>query len=96
MVWGISAALREATEVDPRYGGWLNNDLADYYVAVNADIGDIEVGLIDKPDPLVNALGVKGLGEVAMSGVSGAVANAIFHATGKRLREMPFRIEDLL
>lgn len=96
VVWGISAALREATEVDPRYGGWLNNDLADYYVAVNADIGDIEVGLIDKPDPLVNALGVKGLGEVAMSGVSGAVANAIFHATGKRLREMPFRIEDLL
>ncbi len=96
VVWGISAALREATDADPRYGGWLNNDLSDYVVAVNADIGDIEVGMIDKPDPMMNALGVKGLGEVAMSGVSGAVANAIFHATGKRLREMPFRIEDLL
>jgi xanthine dehydrogenase YagR molybdenum-binding subunit len=96
VVWGISAALREASDTDPRYGGWLNNDLADYVVAVNADIGDIEVGMIDKPDPLMNALGVKGLGEVAMSGVSGAVANAIFHATGKRLREMPFRIENLL
>lgn len=96
VVWGISAALREATDADPRYGGWLNNDLADYVVAVNADIGEIEVGIIDKPDPLMNALGVKGLGEVAMSGVSGAVGNAIFHATGKRMREMPFRIESLL
>ena len=96
VVWGISAALREETEVDPRYGGWLNNDLADYVVAVNADIGDIDVGFVDEPDPLINALGVKGLGEVAMSGVSAAVANAVYHATGKRVREMPIRIEDLL
>lgn len=96
VVWGISAALREETEVDPRYGGWLNNDLADYVVAVNADIGDIEVGLIDRPDPLINALGAKGLGEVAMVGVAGAVANAVFHATGVRVRKMPMRIEDLL
>ena len=96
VIWGISAALREVTEVDPRYGGWLNNDLADYVVAVNADIGEIEVGFIDRPDPMLNALGAKGLGEVAMTGCAGAVANAIFHATGKRLREMPFRIEQLL
>jgi len=96
VVWGVSAALREETGVDPRYGGWLNNDLADYVVAVNADIGDIDVGFVDRPDPLVNEIGAKGLGEVAMTGVSGAVANAIFHATGKRLREMPFRIEALL
>lgn len=96
VIWGVSAALREATETDPRYGGWLNNDLAEYVVAVNADIGDIEVGLLDRPDPLLNAMGVKGLGEVAMVGVAGAVANAIFHATGVRLREMPFRIEHLL
>lgn len=96
VIWGISAALREETEVDPRYGGWLNNDLADYVVAVNADIGEIEVGLIDRPDTLINALGAKGLGEVAMVGVAGAVANAVFHATGVRVRKMPLRIEDLL
>jgi xanthine dehydrogenase YagR molybdenum-binding subunit len=74
----------------------LNNDLADYVVAVNADIGDIDVGVIDKPDLLANAMGVKGLGEVAMVGVSAAIANAIFHATGKRFRKLPIRIEDLL
>lgn len=96
VVWGISSALREETEVDPRYGGWLNNDLADYIVAANADIGDIDVGFVDQPDPLVNSLGVKGLGEVAMSGVSAAIANAVYHATGKRVRKMPIRIEDLL
>lgn len=96
VVWGISAALREETGVDARYGGWLNNDLADYVVAVNADIGDIDVGFVDRPDPLINGIGAKGLGEVAMTGASAAVANAIFHATARRLREMPFRIENLI
>jgi xanthine dehydrogenase YagR molybdenum-binding subunit len=96
VVWGIGHALREATEVDPRYGGYLNNDLADYVLAVNADIGEIEVGFIDEPDPLFNALGLKSLGEVAMVGAAAAVANAVFHATGKRLRELPIRIEHLL
>ncbi|TKD51614.1 xanthine dehydrogenase family protein molybdopterin-binding subunit [Sphingomonas baiyangensis] len=96
VVWAISACLREATEVDPRYGGWLNNDLADYVVAVNADIGEIDVAFVDQPDNMFNALGAKGLGEVAMTGCAAAVANAVYHATGKRLREMPFRIENLL
>jgi xanthine dehydrogenase YagR molybdenum-binding subunit len=96
VVWGIGAVLREATEIDPRYGGYLNNDLADYVVAVNADIGGIEVGFIDRPDPLANSAGLKGLGEVAMVGVSPAIANAVFHATGRRLRHMPIRVEDLL
>jgi xanthine dehydrogenase YagR molybdenum-binding subunit len=96
VVWAFSGALREGTEIDARYGGYLNNDLADYVVAVNADIGDIDVGFIDKPDPLANAMGLKGLGEVAMVGASAAIANAIFHATGKRLRELPIRIEHLL
>jgi xanthine dehydrogenase YagR molybdenum-binding subunit len=96
VVWGIGHALREATEVDPRYGGFLNNDLADYVVPVNADIGDIEVGFIDKPDPLFNDIGLKSLGEVSMTGAAPAVANAVFHATGKRLRELPIRIEHLL
>lgn len=96
VVWGIGSALREASEVDPRYGGWLNNDLADYVVPVNADIGEIEVAFIDRPDPVVNSIGSKGLGEVVMAGASAAVANAIYHATGRRIREMPIRIEHLL
>ncbi len=96
IVWALGAALREGSEVDPRYGGYLNNDLADYVVPVNADIGEIDVGFIDQPDPLANATGVKGLGEVAMAGASAAIANAIFHATGKRLRELPIRVEHLL
>ena len=96
VIWGIGHALREATEVDPRFGGYLNCDIADYVMAVNADIGEIDVGFIDRPDPLANALGAKGLGEVAMCGVSAAVANAVFHATGRRLRTLPIRIEDLL
>jgi xanthine dehydrogenase YagR molybdenum-binding subunit len=96
VVWAIGSALREETEVDPRFGGWHNNDLADYVVPVNADIGAIEVGFIDRPDPLLNAVGAKGLGEVAMVGAAGAIGNAIFHATGKRIRRMPIRIEHLL
>ncbi len=96
VVWGIGATLREASEVDSRFGGFLNTDLADYVVPVSADIGSIDVGLIDKPDPLLNSLGIKGLGEVAMTGVAPAIANAIFHATGRRLRDLPIRIEHLL
>ncbi|MBY5768328.1 xanthine dehydrogenase family protein molybdopterin-binding subunit [Rhizobium leguminosarum] len=96
VVWAFGAALREATEVDPRFGGFLNNDLVDYVVPVNADIGEIEVDFINEPDPVANSVGVKGLGEVAMVGASAAIVNAIFHATGKRLRKLPVRIEHLL
>jgi xanthine dehydrogenase YagR molybdenum-binding subunit len=96
VVWGIGATLREASEVDPRFGGFLNADLAEYVVPVNLDIGSIEVDFIDKPDPLFNSVGVKGLGEVAMVGVAPAIANAIHHATGRRLRDLPIRIEHLL
>ncbi|WP_159627644.1 xanthine dehydrogenase family protein molybdopterin-binding subunit [Massilia puerhi] len=96
VVWGIGAALREISEVDPRYGGFLNADLAEYVLPVHADIGHIEVGFIDRPDPLLNAAGVKGLGEVAMVGVAAAIANAVQHATGQRIRRLPIRIEDVL
>jgi xanthine dehydrogenase YagR molybdenum-binding subunit len=96
VVWGIGAALREVSEVDPRFGGFLNADLAEYVVPVNADIGDFEVDFVDEPDPLLNAMGVKGLGEVAMVGVAPAVVNAIHHATGRRLRRLPVRLEDVL
>jgi xanthine dehydrogenase YagR molybdenum-binding subunit len=96
VVWGIGAALREASEVDPRYGGFLNTDLADYVLPVNADIGEIDVEFIDRPDPLVNAMGIKGLGEVAMVGVAAAISNAVHHATGRRVRDLPIRVEHLL
>jgi len=96
VVWGIGAALHEASEVDPRYGGFLNTDLAEYLVPVNADIGCIEVEFIDKPDFKFNSAGVKGLGEVSMVGVAPAIANAVYHATGRRVRNLPIRIEHLL
>jgi xanthine dehydrogenase YagR molybdenum-binding subunit len=96
VVWGIGAALREASDVDPRYGGFLNADLAEYLVPVNADIGNIEVEFIDKPDFMFNSAGVKGLGEISMVGVAPAIANAVYHATGRRVRNLPIRIEDLL
>ncbi len=96
VVWGIGAALREVSDVDPRYGGFLNADLAEYVVPVAADIGRIEVDFIGEPDPRLNPQGVKGLGEIAMVGVAPAIANAVFHATGKRIRRLPIRIDDLM
>ncbi len=96
VVWGIGATLREASEVDPRFGGFLSASLEDYAVPVNADIGSIDVSLIDKPDLRLNSVGVKSLGEVSMVGVAPAIANAVFHATGRRLRRLPIRIEDVM
>ncbi|MGR6922007.1 xanthine dehydrogenase family protein molybdopterin-binding subunit [[Actinomadura] parvosata] len=96
VVWGIGAALSEHSEVDPRFGGFVNADLADYVIPVNADVGAIEVDFIGEPDLTLNPMGVKTLGEVALVGVAPAIANAVFHATGRRLRRLPIRIEDLL
>ena len=96
VVWGIGAALREEAEVDGRYGGFLNTDIAEYVIPVNADIGRNEVAFINEPDPRINYSGVKGLGEVVMTGVAAAIANAIWHATGRRLRDLPIRGEHLL
>lgn len=95
VVWALGGALREVSEVDPRFGGFLNADLADYVIPVNADIGEIEVGFVDEPDPKLNAAGVKGLGEVAMAGAAAAIANAIFNATGRRHRRLPIRLDDM-
>lgn len=96
VVWGFGAALREIGEIDPRFGRVVNNDLADYVLPVNADIGEIEVELLDEPDTNLNISGVKGIGEVAMVGAAAAIANAVYNATGKRIRHLPIRIEDIL
>ena len=96
IVWGIGGALREGAEIDARYGGTLNADIAEYIVPVNADIGDIDMEFIDEPDFKLNRSGVKGLGEVVAAGVAPAITNAIFHATGTRVRSLPVRVEDLV
>jgi xanthine dehydrogenase YagR molybdenum-binding subunit len=96
VVWGIGATLREESLVDVRYGGFLNSTMEEYPIPVNADVHRIDVDFVDRPDPLLNAVGVKGLGEVAMVGVSAAIGNAVFHATGTRFRRLPIRIEDVL
>jgi xanthine dehydrogenase YagR molybdenum-binding subunit len=96
VIWGIGATLREQSLVDARYGGFINSTMEEYPVAVNADIHQIDVDFIDEPDPLLNPAGVKALGEVAMTGVSAAIGNAVYHATGTRFRRLPIRIEDVL
>ena len=96
MIWGISAALHEATEIDGRSARYYNTDLAEYLIPVNADIGAIEVIMLPEQDTQVNDLGVKGIGELGNVGMNAAVANAVFHATGVRVRDLPVRIEKLL
>jgi xanthine dehydrogenase YagR molybdenum-binding subunit len=96
MIWGISAALLEETEIDPRSARYMNKNLADYLIPVNADIGAIEVIMIPEEDTVVNPLGIKGIGELGNVGMNAAVANAVYHATGLRVREIPIRLERLL
>jgi xanthine dehydrogenase YagR molybdenum-binding subunit len=95
LIWGMSSALLESTEIDPRAARIVNRDLQDYFVPVNADVQAVEVILIPELDDLVNPAGVKGLGELGNVGTNAAVANAIFHATGKRIRHLPIRLEQL-
>lgn len=80
----------------PRDGRPVNAHMADYLVPVNLDISDIDVVFVAEEDPHVNPLGVKGLGEISLVGMAPAIANAVFHATGKRVRTLPIRIEDVL
>ncbi len=95
-IFGIGAALMEATHRDAHFARYVNADLADYHIPVNADIPDMTVEFIDEHDPFINAMGVKGIGEISMVGVSAAVANAVFHATGKRVRDLPITPEKIL
>ncbi len=96
MIWGLSAALFEATELDKRTARYVNTNLADYLIPVNADIQTIDVILVPETDTWINPLGVKGLGELGNVGLNAAVANAVYHATGRRIRDLPIRLEKLL
>ncbi len=96
VVWGISMALHEDTVMDNNFGRFMNHNLAEYHVPVNADIKNIDVIFVEEHDDIVNPLGVKGLGEIGIVGVAAAVSNAIYHATGKRLRNLPMQLDQLL
>lgn len=96
IVWGIGAALEEASELDRRYGRFVNANLAEYHVPVNADVGTIDVSVLDVPDPHLNALGARGIGEIGITGVPAAIANAVYHATGVRVRDLPITLDKLL
>ena len=96
MIWGIGAALLEKTEIDPREARYTNDDLAEYLMAVNADVPQIDVIMVPEEDIKVNPLGIKGVGELGIVGMNAAVANAVYHATGKRVRDLPIRVDDLL
>jgi xanthine dehydrogenase YagR molybdenum-binding subunit len=93
MLWGLGQALLEGNRMDTRHGRWGASDLGSYLVPVNADSPDVEVELIEVQDDVVNPLGVKGVGEIGQVGVAAAIANAVFHATGRRVRELPIAPE---
>jgi xanthine dehydrogenase YagR molybdenum-binding subunit len=96
VVWGIGMALHEETVMDHRFGRIMNANIAEYHIPVNADIRDIDVIFVDEPDDRINRLGIKGLGEIGIVGVPAAIANAVYHATGKRIRRFPITLDKLL
>lgn len=96
MIWGASFALHEGAVTDRRSGRILNANLAEYHIPVNADLPSLEAHVVDEHDPYVNALGVKGVGEIGITGSAGAIANAVYHATGVRVRRFPLRLETLV
>ena len=95
VVWGIGMALHEETLIDHRFGRIMNANIAEYHVPVNADVHDIEVIFVDEPDDS-NPLGIKGVGEIGIVGVAAAIANAVYHATGKRVRDLPITLDKLI
>jgi xanthine dehydrogenase YagR molybdenum-binding subunit len=96
MIWGLSFALHEKAIMDPRSGRPMNANLAEYHIPVNADVPSVEAILIEEHDPYVNALGIKGVGEIGITGTAGAIANAIWHATGIRVRTFPVTLDKLI
>ena len=95
VVWGIGMALQEETVIDHRFGRVMNANIAEYHVPVNADVHEIKVIFVDEPDDS-NPLGVKGLGEIGIVGVAAAIANAVYHATGKRVRDLPITLDKVI
>jgi xanthine dehydrogenase YagR molybdenum-binding subunit len=96
MTWGLSMALHEEGVLDPRFGHVANHDFAEYHIPTNADVGAVEVYWLDEADPYVNPMGSKGLGEIGVVGVAAAIANAVYHATGVRVRDLPITLDKLL
>jgi xanthine dehydrogenase YagR molybdenum-binding subunit len=96
MTMGLSMALHEHSVVDPRFGHVVNHDFAEYHIAANADVGSVEVDWLDEEDPHVNPMGSKGIGELGIVGTAAAIANAVFHATGIRVRDLPITLDKLL
>jgi xanthine dehydrogenase YagR molybdenum-binding subunit len=95
VVWGIGMALHEETLVDHNFGRVMNANIAEYHVPVNADVQDIKVIFVEEPDEIINPLGIKGVGEIGIVGTAAAIANAIYHATGKRVRDLPITLDKL-
>lgn len=96
VVMGIGMALFEETTYDPQNGAPINSNLADYMMTVNADAPPIDVHFLDYPDKEINELGARGIGEIGLAGIAAAITDAVHHATGVRVRELPVKIEDLL
>ena len=96
LVWGVSMALMEETQLDPRYGRIVNANLAEYHVPVNADIGTIDVSFCNENDTNFNPVGARGIGEIGITGIPGAIANGVFHATGKRVRSLPIQLDEFI
>jgi xanthine dehydrogenase YagR molybdenum-binding subunit len=96
MTMGLSMALHENSVLDPRFGHVVNHDLAEYHIASNADVGDLRADWLDEHDPHLNPMGSKGIGEIGIVGTAAAVANAVFHATGVRVRDLPITLDKVL
>ncbi|AIE84044.1 xanthine dehydrogenase family protein molybdopterin-binding subunit [Fimbriimonas ginsengisoli] len=96
IVWGIGMALLEESLLDPRYGRFVNSNLAEYHVPVNKDVPPIEILLMDEKDSVVSPVGAKGAGEIGITGAAAAIGNAIYHATGKRVRDLPITLDKIL
>ena len=96
VVWGMGMALEEETLVDSKTGRYMNADLAEYHVPVNADVGQLDVSFVEENDPHVNPIGVKGIGEIGITGVAAAIANAVYNATGVRVRELPITLDKIV
>jgi xanthine dehydrogenase YagR molybdenum-binding subunit len=96
MTWGLSMALHERNVIDPRFGHVVNQDLAGYHIAANADVGSVEVHCLDEQDTYFSPIGAKGIGEIGIVGTAAAIANAVYHATGIRVRDLPITLDKLL